>query len=623
MGTADFAVGNVYANNLESEHEEVSSSGERIQEMQSTMILLNRADMDLAYSSEKLANLHVLLMLLLGWDDDPEVMSLENNDMSAKFIENALVFDLLSGILDSELREVESFLDTLKEEIVDARHKISSGRHFRELFLIMGEKLRDSEESLRQCQERVLEVKMHLIKFQRSISYFRPANCNNDEALDISANALPSDINGKLKEQTAEQQRYILRMLEKSLARELDLEKKLSVLGQNEEQVKLKLHYTEQVASRMEEAAEVVWGRFLEADNAAEVLMGISKELLGRLQVAQFNLNGSIQREAELKSKFQVCMEELNAKNLVLQKLESSNVEQVAIVSEVFDLREKVILLEEQLKQSEFQLKDASDCNEVSQEQLHEMESVIESLKDNIYEAESRAESAQAKVTELTDANLELNEELNLLKSNDENKTNKVASLEKQSHELENQLQHAKASSEASQEQMNMLYSAILDMETLISDLNSKVSKAESKTEEVEEQCIELSESNFTLNEEISILRGKIQCLEASLDQANDAKEARAKEINHRTKIIMDMVLKLSTERERIQKQLCSVTNENELLMEKLQSVERKNTSRTMCDIEDADDKGLLFSKDDSTKATHSKMCNEAVSSATTAQAGG
>lgn len=56
--------------------------------------------------------------------------------------------------------------------------------------------------------------------------------------------------------------------------------------------------------------------------------------------------------------------------------------------------------------------------------------------------------------------------------------------------------------------------------------------------------------------------------------------------------------------------------------MEKLRCVEGKKTSRTMCDIEDADDKELLFYKDDSTQATRAKMCNEAVSLATTVQAG-
>lgn len=610
MGTDDLA-----------EHEEVLSNGRGIEEMESTMVVLTTVDLDIAHSSEKLANLHVLLMLLLGWDYDPASMGLENGEISATFIEKALGFDLLSGILDSELREVESFMDSLQVDIVDARERINLCRHLREPFVAMEEKLRGSEESLRRCQERVLEVKMHSIKLQRSISYFRPVNCRNGMAMGVSENYLPSNIFGKLTVQTAEQRRHVLRMLEKSLARELDLEKKLSEMGRSEEQLKLKLHHTEQVTSRMEEAAEVVYGRFLEAENASEVLMEISKGMLGRLQLAHFNLNGSGHREAELKSKLERCNGELNTKDLALKNLESSKSEQDVIVSEVLDLREKVKLLEEKLNQSEQQLKNASESNEASQNQLNGMGSAFEALKEHMYEAESKAESAEAKVTELTDTNLELNEELNLLRGNNDNNTKKVASLEKQLRETEIQLQHAKVSSEASQEQQNMLYSAIWDMETLIEDLKSKVSKAESRTDEVEEQCIELSESNFSLNEEISILREKVKSVETSLDQANDAKEASAKEINHGTKVIMDMVLKLASERERIQKQLFLQAKENEILIEKLKSFGENHSSTTMGY---ADKKEMLLSKDDSTRSPfNTKTCNEVVSASTIVQAGG
>ncbi|XP_021293229.1 WPP domain-interacting tail-anchored protein 2 isoform X3 [Herrania umbratica] len=597
-------------------HEEASSSGEGIQEMQSST--LNRIDLDLAYSNEKLVNLHVLLMLLLGWDNDPEAMASGNSDISAQFVEKALVFDLLCGILDSELREVETFLYTVQVEIVDARHKISSCRPLGALFNKMEEKLHDSEQSLKKCQELVLEVKMQSTKLQDSISYFRNENWNNDNAMAIAEQYQLSNIIGKSKVLTVEQQRHILRMLEKSLARELDLEKKLSEFVQNEEQLKLKLHYTEQVALRMEEAAEVVWGRFLEAENAAEVLMGISKELVGRLQIVQFNLKGSIQREAELKSKLEGCIEELNSKDIALKKLESSNAEHAAEASEVFSLRKKVKLLEEQLKESELQLNNANASNETSQEHIHEMEIIIDSLKENVCDTESRSESAEAKVTELTDANLELTEELNFLKGNNDNNTKKVTSLEKQLREKEIQLQHAKASSEASQEQQHMLYSAIWDMETLIEDLKSKVAKAESKTDNVEEQCIILSESNFELNNELGILRNKIECLETSLDQANNEKAANAKEINYRTKLITDMVTQLATERERIQKQLFSLVKEKAILLKKLQNTVQIG-SLAVCNS-GVDGEEISVSKSDSIKANCTKTFERTVLSATSVQ---
>lgn len=616
MGMNDFNVDDkfMYMDSPESNtvhlHEEASSSGYGIQELQNT--ILNRVGFDLAYSNEKLVNLHVLLMLLLGWDSGPEAIASGTSDISAQVIEKSLAFDLLCGILDSELREVETFLDTIQADIVDARQKLSSCRPLEALLKKMEKKLHDSEETMEKCQELVLELKMQSTKLQGSFSYFRHENWNNDKTMDTSEQYQLSNIIGKSKVLTVEQKRHILRMLEKSLARELDLEKKLAESVQNEEQLKLKLHYTEQVALRMEEAAEVVWGRFLEAENAAEVLMGIAKELLGRLQIVQFNLNGSIQREAEFKSKLEGCIEELNTKDVALKRLESSNAEHAAKASEVFTLRKKVKLLEEQLKESQLQLKNANASNETSQEHLHEMEIIIDSLKESIYEAESRAESAEAKVTELTDANSELTEELNFLKGNNDNNTKKVTSLEKQLRESEIQLQHAKASSEASQEQQNMLYSAIWDMETLIEDLKSKVSKAESKTETVEEQCIILSESNFELNNELGILRHKIECLETSLDQANIEKEASAKEINYRTKLITDMVTQLAIERERIQKQLVSLVKEKEILVKRLQNT-AKTDSKSVCNSGNNDGGEISVSKSGSIEATCTETIKKAV----------
>ncbi|KAF5449458.1 hypothetical protein F2P56_029900 [Juglans regia] len=578
----------------------VSPTENSRQEIERSMKIIVKLDLDLEYSSEKLVNLHILLMYLLAQENDLHTMALDNNYISTDSIEKLLTFDLLSGILDAELRELDSFKDNLQAEIVDARLKISSCRHLRELSTKMEENLQDSEQSLKQSQVQILELKKQLAKFQRTILGFKFENEQIDVGLELSEDGQLSNINAKSNMKITGEQRHLLRILEKSLARELDLKKKLAESRQREKELEVKLHFTEQVAFHMEEAAEVVWGRFLEAENAAEVLMDISKDMVGQVQLVQFNRNGSIQREIEMKTKLQDCIEQLKEKDVTLEKLERSNAEHIAQSAEVFSLRERVNLLEEILKESQVQLVNANACNEASQEQLSEMENVIDSLKENIDIAESRAESAEAKAAQLTETNLELTEELNFHKGSASNTDQKVGLLEIQ-------LQHAKASSEASQEQQNMLYSAIWDMETLIEDLKSKVAKAESKTETVEEQCILLSETNLELNNEISFLRARTEFLEMSLDQANNAKLESAKEINTGTKFIMDMAMQLATERERIQKQLNKLTKENNILVEKLWH------TKIMYSHVDGDNKELLFSKNDQINATCTKTSAEAV----------
>lgn len=548
-------------------NEDISSDAKDMLDIGSAMEVLTRVDLDLAYSSEKLVNLDTLMMHVWAWENEFEALA--TDDISVDCIEKAVAFDLLSGILDSEVKALENFMSTLQLQMVDARLKISSCGHLRELFTAVEVKLYDSEESLKQSQEHALEMKMQLTKLQMTSLAFNPNDWkynSNTGSQDDSQGSV-----ARPQMQTAEQ-RHVLRMLEKSLARELDFEKKLTALKQNEEDLKLKLHLTEQVSFFMEEAAEVVWGRFIEAENTAEVLMGISKEMVGRLQVVQFNRNSSIQREEEIKLKLQDCMEQLKSREVLIQKLSISEPHLMANDTEVVKLREKVNILEEQLRESVSQLQKAKESNKAYSKQLQEMDYTIESLKENIYDAENRADAAETKNTQLTEANLELTEEIGLLKGSNDSSTKKASLLEKQSRDLELQLQHARASSEASQEQQNMLYSAIWDMETLIDELKQKVTRFENKAENAEDQCILSTETNLDLKRELDFLRGKIESLETLLEESRVEKIASAKDVNIKTSLIMDMVMQLATERKRIQKQMHSLSSQNRTLMAKLQN---------------------------------------------------
>jgi hypothetical protein len=529
-------------------------------EIGNAMEILTKVDLELAYSSEKLLNLESLLIHIFGWENDFEAMAEE--DISADCIRKALSFDFLSTILDSEVRELDSFLNALQALILDARDKISSCVHLRELFVVVEDKLHDSEESLKRSQDHVIEMKMKLAKLQMSNHNDWKYNSNTGEFR-------ISNMDIKPHMQTVEQ-RHVLRMLEKSLGRELELEKKLTDLKQNEEDLKLKLRLTEQVAFCMEEAAEVVWGRFLEAENSAEVLMSTSKELVGKLQILQFNQTGSVNREDSIRSQLKNCTEELKAKEITIQNLNGTISRLIVDNSEVSILKEQVKLLEEQLKETESNLKKSNASMESSQDQIGELENIIESLKDNVDAAEIRAVNAETKIDQLTETNVELTEELGFVKSNNDSNASKMGIIEKQLRQFEHQLQHARASSEASQEQQNMLYSAIWDMETLIDELKQKVSSAENKTDNAEEQCIILSETNMELHKEIDFLRSRVETLEMSLNGANVEKEATAKDISIKSNLIMDLIMQLATERERIKKQLYSLAEKNRNLAAKL-----------------------------------------------------
>ncbi|KAK6928026.1 hypothetical protein RJ641_006617 [Dillenia turbinata] len=537
--------------------------------------LLRRVELDLACSSEKLTNLNVLMMHVATKENDLEAYEAENEVASADFEDKAMECDLLSEIFDSEVRELEKFLAVLQVDIVNAH-----GIIYASYDLYLKEKLHYFEELLKQSEEQVLEMKTQSAEFQRTLLRLGGDNGGHIKDADNVENGQIFK-EEKINMQTVAQQRSILRMLEKSLARELDLEKKLTESRKIEEELKQRLHSSDHEIFCLEEEEEHIVEKLFEADNAAKVLLGISKELIGRLQVLQFNLNGLNQRELDLKSKLKHAVDQLEAKESALQALENSKAElnelflsqsdklkatlkeaedKLALSeSEAFTLREKVSALEKQLKDTELELLNAKvtvgsgqEHHDVNQE---EMEKVVVDLKDKIMQAESGVEVAEAKYKSLMEANTELNKELAHLKSSGIT-IEKVTLLEKQLRESDIQLQHAVASAEASQEKQSMLFSIISDMESLIEDLKAKVAKAESHVDAAEQKCIMLLEANADLNEELGFQKARMASLEASLHQAENTKLATAKDIGIRTKVIASLVMQLAFERERLQKEV-------------------------------------------------------------------
>lgn len=334
--------------------------------------------------------------------------------------------------------------------------------------------------------------------------------------------------------QISGQQRLVLRMLEKSLAAELNLEKQFLGSKKREEELKEKLLHANEVVSGMEAYLGVALERLLEAEHSSQVFKGIAKEMMSRLQIYDFNMHCSVKREEELKSKLQASLKQLK---------ERENLEHT--------LKE----LEEKFRASQSKLEEINASYEASQEELSVMEDATESLREHVFMAETRAHDAEEKLATLTEVNIELTEEVGLLKGGDSNEE-KMSVLEKQVRDLEVKLQTSKTSAEVSQKNQNMLYSAIWDMETLIEELKSKCSRAESLAENAEKQCLTLAETNIQLNKEKGYLKSEKEKLVESLKVANNIKAARAKDINNGANLIAEMIMQLSTERERVQKQV-------------------------------------------------------------------
>ncbi|KAI9154091.1 hypothetical protein LWI28_020789 [Acer negundo] len=139
-------------------------------------------------------------------------------------------------------------------------------------------------------------------------------------------------------------------------------------------------------------------------------------------------------------------------------------------------------------------------------------------------------------------------------------------------------------------------------MENVIEGLKLKVSKADSRADSAEEKLIILSEANAGLDEELSFLRDRLECLEASLHQAEETKMATAKDIDIRAKVITNLVMQLAIERERLHQQIASLTMENRVMVVQLQQTKKDPPIVMSCDNRGSD-KEFLFQKHNLTTA--------------------
>ncbi|KAF8725488.1 hypothetical protein HU200_020014 [Digitaria exilis] len=552
----------------------------------SNVEILTRVELDLAFASEKLLNLEMLVMEIARRATEFEPATFEDESISSETAETAFELDMLYGILDAEVKELFNLISSLQADIKSIEHRV----HEEESGGKVKAKLNAATVSLKQMQELIADIRNESAKFEKAIVFFHEtegvegAGCENGH-LSYQAGM-----------QTEDQHINVLHMLEQSIASEIDLEKKLSDSRSVIDDLNLKLHHHEKEIYFLEESAESVSCRMFEAENASELLFATSKEFADRLNTMQLHINVQKCKEDDLKSKLEQSLAKLSFLENSPEKMEE---ESNKIKAESISLQDRIQELEKQLRESNFQLHFAKGSAETSQEEqnalhseLSTLENTIKNLKDDVSRAECRAKNAEIRCMQLTQGNIELNGELSALKSE---KSDKANLLEKKLKESNTQLEHAKAAVDAIVEQQGMLKSTMSDMEHMIEDLKGKVSEAETRAGSAESKCTLLTDTNLELSEELAFLRGRVESLENLLHEASHAKVSTAKDIAIRTKIITDLVRKLALERERLHLQIATLTKKNKILAQKYK--EGVNASTRMSKKATAKDTSLQFTE--------------------------
>jgi len=147
----------------------VSPSGEATEDLGDDIVTLpDGLELNLACFSEKVANLSNFVMHLetLGVELEGFVLDREDNDVGVGCVGKFLEFDLLCGVLGSEVVQLDRFLDTLHAEIADAGERVVSCK-------LRQDNLLDSEQCLKQSEEQFSEIKKLFASFERTLSSYK------------------------------------------------------------------------------------------------------------------------------------------------------------------------------------------------------------------------------------------------------------------------------------------------------------------------------------------------------------------------------------------------------------------------------------------------------------------
>lgn len=118
-------------------------------------------EMSVACFSEKVSNLSIFMMNLETLEAEFEGLVIKDEEnMDVECVLKGFEFDLLCGVLDSEVRDLGLFLDTLQAGISDAKERVSSFEDWQD-------RLIESEQCLKMSEEQFYEIKKQSVNFQR------------------------------------------------------------------------------------------------------------------------------------------------------------------------------------------------------------------------------------------------------------------------------------------------------------------------------------------------------------------------------------------------------------------------------------------------------------------------
>jgi len=131
----------------------------------SNVEILTRIELDIAFASEKLLNLEMLVMEIARQATDFEPATLEDESIFSETAENAFELDILYGILDAEVKELHNLISSLQADIKSIEHQ-----DYEEGGKVKA-RMDAAKLSLKQMQELIADIRNESAKFEKVIVF--------------------------------------------------------------------------------------------------------------------------------------------------------------------------------------------------------------------------------------------------------------------------------------------------------------------------------------------------------------------------------------------------------------------------------------------------------------------
>ncbi|KAL8131980.1 hypothetical protein AgCh_007762 [Apium graveolens] len=309
-----------------------------------------------------------------------------------------------------------------------------------------------------------------------------------------------------------------------------------------------------------------------------EKRLHLQEDSVNKVAVLESELSSSAAQKSELELQLKSAMKKEEVLN---ESLNMTTEEKINLADALNNTTEKLVEAENslQLLQSDLNLthqklvtaeRSASLKEEFTQiaMKLANSESANEELKKRVSHAEDQATQYFSEIDMLVETNTQLKSKINELQ---ELLNSEYAEKEETSQKLSSHLstimelkdRHSRASEQVDSHKIELEQTL-----TRLKDLESMVKELESRSSHFEKECEGLAGVNFNLTQELSEHESKLNDVQTKLSATLSDRDEATEQLHASQKTIEDLKLQLDSDSQRLQSQISSVMEENNLLTE-------------------------------------------------------